>query len=117
MCVWLVDKVESLKVDVPLPVNPKAYPLSDQVLTGTILKLLEQATNYKQMRKGANECMSGRTEWDPLMIFSSSLSFLATKCLNRGIAGFIVMAADTEPLEILLHIPLLCEDKVEKSVL
>lgn len=25
---------------------------------------------------------------------------------------FIVMAADTEPLEILLHLPLLAEDKV-----
>jgi len=24
----------------------------------------------------------------------------------------VVLAADTEPLEILLHIPLLCEDKV-----
>ena len=32
--------------------------------------------------------------------------------MNRGIAEFVVMAADTEPLEILLHLPLLCEDKV-----
>jgi U4/U6 small nuclear ribonucleoprotein SNU13 len=40
------------------------------------------------------------------------LSFLvATKALNRGIAEFIVLTADTEPLEILLHLPLLCEDK------
>lgn len=38
--------------------------------------------------------------------------FAATKTLNRGIAEFIVMAADTEPLEILLHLPLLAEDKV-----
>lgn len=40
-------------------------------------------------------------------------SFLvtATKTLNRGIAEFIVMAADAEPLEIILHLPLLCEDK------
>lgn len=37
---------------------------------------------------------------------------VATKALNRGIAEFIVMAADAEPLEILLHLPLLCEDKV-----
>lgn len=37
--------------------------------------------------------------------------FLATKTLNRGISEFIVMAADAEPLEILLHLPLLCEDK------
>ncbi len=36
---------------------------------------------------------------------------LATKTLNRGTSEFIVLAADTEPLEILLHLPLLCEDK------
>ena len=42
------------------------------------------------MRKGANE---------------------ATKTLNRGQAEFVILAADSEPLEILLHIPLLCEDK------
>jgi len=35
----------------------------------------------------------------------------ATKTLNRGISEFIVMAADTEPIEIVLHLPLLCEDK------
>ena len=35
----------------------------------------------------------------------------ATKTLNRGISEFIVMAADAEPLEIILHLPLLCEDK------
>jgi U4/U6 small nuclear ribonucleoprotein SNU13 len=27
------------------------------------------------------------------------------------LSEFIVMAADAEPLEILLHLPLLCEDK------
>merc|ERR1712158_307857 len=69
-------------------INPKAYPLADAALTKEILDLVQQAANYKQLRKGANE---------------------ATKCLNRGIAEFIVMAADAEPLEMLLH--LLCEDK------
>lgn len=71
-------------------VNPKAYPLADATLTQQILDLVQQASNYKQLRKGANE---------------------ATKTLNRGIAEFIVMAADAEPLEIVLHLPLLCEDK------
>ena len=37
---------------------------------------------------------------------------VATKTLNRGQAELILLAADTEPLEILLHLPLLCEDKV-----
>merc|ERR1712179_238576 len=71
-------------------VNPKAYPLADSALSKEILDIVQQAANYKQLRRGANE---------------------ATKCLNRGIAEFIVMAADAEPLEILLHLPLLCEDK------
>jgi U4/U6 small nuclear ribonucleoprotein SNU13 len=70
--------------------NPKAFPLADAVLTNTILDLVQQASHYKQLKKGANE---------------------ATKTLNRGISEFIVMAADAEPIEILLHLPLLCEDK------
>lgn len=37
---------------------------------------------------------------------------LATKTLNRGISEVIILTADTEPLEILLHLPLLCEEKV-----
>ena len=56
-------------------------------------KLLSHCLHFRfvfQMRKGANE---------------------ATKTLNRGQAEFVVLAADAEPLEILLHIPLLCEDK------
>ncbi|CAB63790.1 13 kDa ribonucleoprotein-associated protein [Schizosaccharomyces pombe] len=73
-----------------MSVNPKAFPLADSGLTQQILDLVQQASHYKQLRKGANE---------------------ATKTLNRGISEFIVMAADTEPIEILLHLPLLCEDK------
>ncbi|XP_026412159.1 NHP2-like protein 1 [Papaver somniferum] len=71
-------------------VNPKAYPLADSQLAMTIHDLVQQAANYKQLKKGANE---------------------ATKTLNRGISEFVVMAADAQPLEILLHIPLLAEDK------
>eukprot|EP00274_Cyanoptyche_gloeocystis_P006848 CAMPEP_0196653038 /NCGR_PEP_ID=MMETSP1086-20130531/2609_1 /TAXON_ID=77921 /ORGANISM="Cyanoptyche gloeocystis , Strain SAG4.97" /LENGTH=125 /DNA_ID=CAMNT_0041983999 /DNA_START=72 /DNA_END=449 /DNA_ORIENTATION=- len=70
--------------------NPKAYPLADPQLNTTILDLIQQASNYKQLKKGANE---------------------ATKTLNRGISELIVLSADAEPLEILLHLPLLCEDK------
>eukprot|EP00916_Digyalum_oweni_P026876 GHVL01044129.1.p1 GENE.GHVL01044129.1~~GHVL01044129.1.p1 ORF type:complete len:130 (+),score=24.03 GHVL01044129.1:65-454(+) len=71
-------------------VNPKAYPLSSPELSSKILDLIQQAQKYKQLRKGANE---------------------TTKSLNRGIAELVVLAADAEPLEILLHLPLVCEDK------
>ena len=70
--------------------DSRAQPLADHTLATSILDLVQQAANFKQLRKGANE---------------------ATKTLNRGISEFIVMAADAEPLEILLHLPLLCEDK------
>lgn len=70
--------------------NPKAFPLADAQLSSTILDLVQQANNYKELKRGANE---------------------ATKTLNRGTSQLIVMAADAEPLEILLHLPLLCEDK------
>jgi U4/U6 small nuclear ribonucleoprotein SNU13 len=51
---------------------------------------VQQASHYRQLKKGANE---------------------ATKTLNRGISEIIILAADTTPLAILLHLPLLCEDK------
>lgn len=70
--------------------NPKAFPLADSALTQQILDVVQQSQNLRQLKKGANE---------------------ATKTLNRGISEFIIMAADTEPIEILLHLPLLCEDK------
>jgi len=71
-------------------VDPRVFPIADENLTNQILDLVQQASAYKQLKKGANE---------------------ATKTLNRGVAEFIVMAGDTQPLEILLHLPLLCEDK------
>ncbi|KNB43582.1 ribosomal protein L7 L30 S12 [Blastocystis sp. subtype 4] len=33
----------------------KAYPLAPSELTATILDLVQQATNYRQLKKGANE--------------------------------------------------------------
>lgn len=70
--------------------NPKAKPLADSKLTLTILDLIQQAQSNKQLKKGANE---------------------VTKSVSRSTAEFVILAADAEPLEILLHIPLLCEDK------
>ncbi|KAL7545683.1 hypothetical protein ACHAWF_009033 [Thalassiosira exigua] len=70
--------------------SEKAFPMADADLTIALLDLVQQATNYKQTKKGANE---------------------ATKTLNRGISEMIIMSGDAEPIEILLHLPLLCEDK------
>ncbi|CUG90612.1 ribosomal protein S6, putative [Bodo saltans] len=72
-------------------VSDKAFPLADNTrLSQTILDVVQEASNQKLIKKGANE---------------------ATKALNRGIADLIILAGDTNPIEILLHLPLLCEDK------
>lgn len=49
-------------------VNPKAFPLADPQLTVTILDLIQQASNYKQLRKGANE---GTVTIQQLHVFAS----------------------------------------------
>lgn len=100
-----------------------------------ILDLVQQAANYKQLKKGANEGdyfhaplpWTGPRSWPrcraPLLAVHPATATpplaprvlcstaAATKTLNRGISEFIILAADAEPLEILLHLPLLCEDK------
>ena len=67
-----------------------AWPIADASLTQEILAIVQQASHYRQLKKGANE---------------------ATKTLNRGISEIIILAADTQPLAIVKHLPLLCEDK------
>ncbi len=68
----------------------RAWPKADKQTQKALLELLNQAVHHKQLKKGANE---------------------TTKSLNRGVADIVILAADTEPLEIVLHLPLLCEDK------
>lgn len=54
-CVYAHDLMYSVFFQAESDVNPKAYPLADATLTKTILDLVQQASNYKQLRKGANE--------------------------------------------------------------
>ncbi|KAJ7251005.1 snRNP subunit [Mycena rebaudengoi] len=69
--------------------DSQPFPLAEAELTNSILDLVQQENQYKQLKKGVNE---------------------VTKALTRGGAEFIVLAADAEPIETLLHLPHLCED-------
>ena len=73
-----------------MELSERAKPLANPELTRQIFKACEKAVNLKKLKRGANE---------------------ATKALNRDIAEIVVLAADATPLEIILHLPLLCEDK------
>ena len=101
-----------------------AFPLADQALSQELLDIVQQASHYRQLKKGANEgdnpfinrprsTATSRLCSPPAFSRSPSTDFqrTATKTLNRGKAELIILAADTTPLAILLHLPLLCEDK------
>lgn len=106
-------------------INPKAYPLASAELTNTILDAVQQACSYKQLKKGANEgdirsrcpvpsLQQQKQQQKEAVILWFVCLFAATKGLSRGVAELVVLAADSEPLEILLHLPLVCEDKVRE---
>lgn len=64
--------------------------MADAKLQQDIFTVVNEAKTHGQLKKGANE---------------------VTKSLNRGTCSLVVLAGDTEPLAIILHLPLLCEDK------
>ena len=59
-------------------------------LADQILKLVEDARSGGKIRKGTNE---------------------ATKSVERAEAKFVIIAADVNPVEIIQHIPMLCDEK------
>lgn len=76
--------------ELPPGVSPKAFPLANPELTAAILEMISSAATNKQIRRGANE---------------------VTKTLNRLSADIVIIAGDVDPIEIVMHLPLLCEDK------
>lgn len=74
---------------------------------------MQQASHYRQLKKGANEGeFASLPLINPIQPVETQLTTTtATKTLNRGTAEVVILAADTSPLAILLHLPLLAEDK------
>lgn len=64
-------------------------PLATPSLTKRILSNIKEYRE-RNIKKGANE---------------------VTKMINRGKAMLVVLAADCNPIEIIQHIPVLCNDK------
>lgn len=60
-----------------------------------VLEIVEIARSSGKITKGSNE---------------------TTKAIEKGQAKFVVFAADTNPKEIVMHLPLLCKEKEIKCV-
>ncbi len=61
-----------------------------QELVNKVLEAVTVAKTTGKIRKGINE---------------------TTKAIERGIAKLVVMAEDVTPEEVLMHLPILCEEK------
>ncbi|MDI6826016.1 MAG: 50S ribosomal protein L7Ae [Candidatus Aenigmarchaeota archaeon] len=59
-------------------------------LIDKVLQAIEIAKNTGKIKKGTNE---------------------TTKAIERGVAKLVVIAKDVEPKEIVMHLPILCEEK------
>ncbi len=65
------------------------FEVSEEVASKTY-EALQLAKQSGTLRKGANE---------------------VTKSIERGLASFVVIAADVDPEEVVVHLPTLCEQK------
>ena len=70
-------------------VSPIATPMASEKLTVKLLKLTKKLTKTKNAKKGIKETTK------------------ATK--KKGSKGLVIIAADISPIDVLTHLPILCE--------
>ena len=71
-------------------VSPIADPLASDKLSKKLLKLIKKGMKDKLVKRGVKETV---------------------KAVRKGQEGMVIIAADISPIDVLSHLPLLCEDK------
>ncbi|KAI7867954.1 50S ribosomal protein L30e-like protein [Spinellus fusiger] len=77
------------EVEVTRYVSPIAHPLAEKKLTKKIFKTIKKASKAKHVRRGVKE---------------------VAKALRKGEKGLVVVAGDISPIDVVAHMPVLCED-------
>ncbi|KAL2609486.1 hypothetical protein R1flu_028059 [Riccia fluitans] len=72
-----------------LLVSPIARPLAGKKLTKKSLKLIKRAAKSKQLRRGVKEVV---------------------KALKKDQKGLCIIAGDISPIDVITHVPILCEE-------
>ncbi|XP_071480666.1 H/ACA ribonucleoprotein complex subunit 2-like protein [Diadema antillarum] len=70
-------------------VSPIANPMASRKLTKKLYKVIKKASKVKMVRRGVKEVQ---------------------KFLRKGEKGFVVFAGDVTPIEVMCHLPAVCED-------
>eukprot|EP00877_Chromochloris_zofingiensis_P003542 jgi/Chrzof1/13189/Cz07g23130.t1 len=67
-----------------------AKPLADEKLYKRVLKLAKKAAKKKQIKRGVKEVV---------------------KAIRKNVKGICILAGDISPVDVLTHIPIICEDQ------
>ena len=67
-----------------------ASPLASKKSTKKVHKLVKKATQAKSVRRGVKEVV---------------------KAMRKGETGFLVIAGDISPIDVVTHLPMMCEDR------
>eukprot|EP00735_Rhodelphis_limneticus_P011953 TRINITY_DN5118_c0_g1::TRINITY_DN5118_c0_g1_i1::g.29413::m.29413 TRINITY_DN5118_c0_g1::TRINITY_DN5118_c0_g1_i1::g.29413 ORF type:complete len:144 (-),score=50.83,sp/P32495/NHP2_YEAST/56.83/1e-44,Ribosomal_L7Ae/PF01248.21/1.7e-26 TRINITY_DN5118_c0_g1_i1:372-803(-) len=84
-----VETPSKEKKSVPLFVSPIASPMAGKKLSKKVLKLAKKASKAKKVRRGVREVV---------------------KAIRKGEKGICVLAGDIAPVDVISHIPVLCEE-------
>merc|ERR1712205_64808 len=71
-------------------VQPFCTPLADRKLSKKLFKCIKKATKSKQVLRGVKEVV---------------------KAVRKGTKGLAVIAGNISPMDVISHLPILCEDK------
>ena len=71
-------------------VSPIADPMANEKLTKKLLKLTKKGMKDKIVKRGVKETV---------------------KAVRKGAKGVVIIAADISPIDVLSHLPIMCEDK------
>ncbi|KAF9918629.1 snoRNA-binding protein [Lobosporangium transversale] len=70
-------------------VSPIAAPLAADKLTKKLLKTVKKAAKAKHVKRGVKEVVKG---------------------LRKGEKGLVLIAGDISPIDVITHVPVLCEE-------
>lgn len=83
-----MSETEQQQVVVPV-VSPIAMPMADEKLTTRTLKLVRKSSKARRCRRGVKEVI---------------------RALRKKEKGLMVLAGNVTPIDVLAHIPILCEE-------
>ncbi|ORX43472.1 L30e-like protein [Hesseltinella vesiculosa] len=70
-------------------VSPIAHPMADDKMSKKLFKTVKKASKAKHVCRGVKE---------------------VAKALSKGEKGLVVIAGDISPMDVIAHMPVLCED-------